>query len=349
MHVTVAELARRLDGVLEGDGGAVIRGVASLQEATAGDVTFLANPRYAALVAQTRASAVLVGRDWSGTTAAAVIRVADPDRACMQAAMLLRPPLPPPPPGVHPSAVIAPDAALGADVSIGPHCVIEAGARIGAGTAVMAGGYIGAGAQIGAQCRLYPHVSVREGVRIGDRCILHNGAVVGSDGFGYVREQGRWRKIPQLGTVEIGDDVEIGANATIDRARFGKTVIGNGVKIDNLVQIAHNVRVGDDTAIAAQTGIAGSSTIGRRVQIGGQAGVGGHLTVGDDSVVSAQAGVTKDVAPRSYVLGFPAMPAAKAKRLHAHLARLREWKERLAALEQQIAALRSAATDGKEP
>jgi UDP-3-O-[3-hydroxymyristoyl] glucosamine N-acyltransferase len=182
-------------------------------------------------------------------------------------------------------------------------------------------------------------VSIREYSRIGDRVIVHNGAVIGSDGCGYVREEDGWKKIPQVGVVEIGNDVEIGANTTVDRARFGKTVIADGVKIDNLVQIAHNVRIGRHTAIAAQTGISGSSTVGEDVRMGGQTGVSGHLHVGDHAVVGGQAGVTKDVPSATFVSGYPAMEHGKARRAHAHVMRLPAMKARLAEMEKRLAAL----------
>jgi UDP-3-O-[3-hydroxymyristoyl] glucosamine N-acyltransferase len=336
MKLTLAEIAARLDGTLEGDGSAAVHGLAGIREAEQGDITFLADPRYARALAETRATALIVDAAWQGACPCAVIRVKNADRAFTALAAMLAPPPPPCAPGVHPTAVVARDAALGAGASIGPLCVVESGARVGDRTALVAGVYLGHGVEVGCDCKLYPHVSVRERVKIGDRVIIHNGAVVGSDGFGYAHEGGAWVKIPQVGVVEIGDDVEIGANTTIDRARFGKTVIGRGVKIDNLVQVAHNVRIGEHTAIAAQVGIAGSSTIGRGVRVGGQAGVAGHLEVGDASVVGGQAGVTKDVPPGTFVSGFPAMPHDKAREMHAHVMRLPQLKERVAGIEKRL-------------
>jgi UDP-3-O-[3-hydroxymyristoyl] glucosamine N-acyltransferase len=341
--MTAAEIARALGGALEGDGSVAIAGVAGLREAARGDLSFLSNPRYAAAAAATAASAVIVGADWHGACPCAVIRVQDPERAFAQIVGRLAPPPPPPPTGVHPTAVIAPGVRLGQSVSLGPYCVVEEGVRVGDRTVLYAGCYLGYHTAVGADCRFYPHVTVREYTRIGDRAIVHNGAVIGSDGFGYEQAAGAWKKIPQVGVVEIGDDVEIGANVTIDRARFGKTVIGNGVKIDNLVQVAHNVRVGDHTAMAALVGIAGSSIVGHHVQVGGQAGIGGHLTVGDHAVVGAQAGVTKDVPPKTYVSGYPAMPHDKAATAHAHMMRLPQLKEKVAEMEKRLAALEEKA------
>jgi UDP-3-O-[3-hydroxymyristoyl] glucosamine N-acyltransferase len=337
--MTVNDLAARVNGRVEGDGSVRISGVAALKDAEPGDISFLANPRYAAGVAETRASAVVVAADWTGKSSATIVRVGNPDAAFAEIVEQLAPPPVAPAPGIHPTAVIAADAVLGAGVSVGPHAVLEPGVRVGDRTAIGAGCCLGRATSIGRDGRLYPLVSTREGVAIGDRVIIHNGAVIGSDGFGYVREKTGWKKIRQTGTVAIGDDVEIGANVTIDRARFGKTVIGNGVKIDNLVQIAHNVEIGEGTAIAAQTGISGSSTVGRNAMLGGQTGIAGHLTIGDGAICGAQSGVTKDIPPGTFVSGYPAMPHDKAKRMHAHVMRLPELKETVKDLEKRVRAL----------
>ena len=349
MNWTAGELAARVKGVVEGDPGIVLRGLAGLDEAGEGDLSFLANPRYANLVAGTKASAVIVGLDWSGDCPCALIRARNPDAAFAVAAELISPPPPRPQPGVHPSAVVAEDAALGQGVSVGPMCVICAGARVGAGTVLMGLCYVGERAEIGNDCLLYSHTSVSERCRLGDRVILQNGAVIGSDGFGYIREASGWRKIPQVGIVEIGNDAEIGANVTVDRARFGKTVIGNDVKIDNLVQIAHNVKIGDHTAIAGLVGISGSSSLGSNVQVAGQVGMVGHIHVGDGSVVAAKAGVTKDIPPGSFVSGFPAIPHDDDRRLHAMTARLPELRERVRDMEKRLSALEEPTAKGKQP
>ena len=348
MAMTVAEIAQAVGGVVEGDGNAVVHGLAGLQAAGPGTISFLASPRYAALMATTQASAVIVGREWSGISRCTLIRVQNADKAFAVSASLLGPKPVEIPAGVHPTAVLAADVRLAEDVHVGAHCVLEPGVSVGARTIVMAGCYLGHGTVLGEDCRLYPHVSTREFTRIGNRTTIHNGAVIGSDGFGYVMDAGAWKKVPQIGTVEIGDDVEIGANVTIDRARFGKTVIGNDVKIDNLVQVAHNVQIGDHTAIAAQVAIAGSSSVGRYVQIGGQAGIAGHLTVGDQCVLGGGAGVTKNVPPNSFVSGYPAAPHSEARKIHAHVMRLPELKERVRQLEQRIKELeeKGGAADG---
>ena len=333
----LGEIVALCGGMLEGGDAAIeIHGVGSLAEAQPGEVSFLSNPRYSPQVAETQASAVLVRTDWEGTSRCALVRVEDPNRAFADIAVALSPPALTYPPGVHPSAVIHADATLGDDVHIGPHCVVEAGARIGARSVLLAGCYVGHGAAIGEDCRLHANVSLRAYCTLGDRVWIHDGTVVGSDGFGYSPcKDGSWEKIPQLGTVTVGDDVEIGANVTIDRARFGSTRIGDGVKIDNLVQIAHNVQVAANTVMAAQVGISGSTRIGSNVQLGGQAGLAGHLQIGDGAVVGAQAGVTKSVASRTFVSGYPAMEHKRAMLLQAHLGKLPDLRKRVQALESK--------------
>ena len=334
----LAEIAERAGGTIEGDGASIdIIGVGSLAEARPGEISFLSNSRYNRLLTETRASAAFVRADWDGAHACTLVRVEDPDRAFADTALALAPPLLSYRPGMHATAVVHAGSQLGTDVHIGPHCVIEPGARVGDRCVLVAGCYVGHGAVLGADCRLYAHVSVRAHCVLGNRVWVHDGSVIGSDGFGYTRSKdGQWHKIEQLGTVEIEDDVEIGSNVTIDRARFGKTRIGSGVKVDNLVQIAHNVQVGSDSVMAAQVGISGSTRIGRGVQIGGQAGLAGHIEIGDGAVVGAQAGVTKSVPPGVFVSGYPAMEHRQSARLQAHLAALPELKKRVRALEDCV-------------
>jgi len=344
--IRLSVLAAAVGGTVDGADDIAVAGVASLTEAMPGDLSFLANPKYAPQVQKTRASAVIVGKAFSGERPCALIRVENPDKAFTQAALMLSPKPVEPKPGIHPTAVIASDAAVGDGVSIGPYCVIEPGARVGARTILGASCYIGHGSTVGDDCRFHPHVTLREYVTVGNRVIIHNGAVLGSDGFGYYRQGEAWIKIPQLGVVIVGDDVEIGANTTVDRARFGRTVIGKGTKIDNLVQIAHNVQVGEHVVMAAQVGISGSARIGRGVQLAGQVGVAGHLAIGDNAVVLAQSGVTKEVPSGEVMYGMPAMPQVKAAKLHAHVGRLPELKERVGELERRIAALEGRSADG---
>jgi UDP-3-O-[3-hydroxymyristoyl] glucosamine N-acyltransferase len=338
--VTLAALAARLGGELQGDGSVPVGGLAGLEDAGPGDLSFLADPRRAEALRQTRAAAVLVARDWDGEAPCPVIRVADPHRAMTAAAQELIPAADRPAPGVHPTAVLAGDVELGEGVSVGPHVVLGRGVRIGARTVLQAGCVLAEEVTVGEDGLFYPHVTVRERCRIGHRVILHNGAVIGSDGFGYDRRpDGSWSKIPQLGIVVVGDDVEIGANTTVDRARFGRTVIGNGVKLDNLVQIAHNVQVGDHTAMAALCGIAGSTRIGRRCQLGGKAATVGHVTVGDDCVLAGATNVVRDIEPGQFVMGYAATPHKDYKRIHVATQRLPQLVQTVRELEQKIREL----------
>lgn len=342
VSLTLHEIARRLSAELSGNGDTVIHSVGGVRDAAPGEIAFVSLSRYAADAASTRASALIVGRDWSDPAPCPLLRVDKPEAAFTQVAQWFAGADPVYSPSIHPTAVVSPEATIGADVHVGPLALIEAGAIIGAHSIVGAQCYVGHGVRIGEHSRLYPQVSVREYCIIGNRVLIHNGTVVGSDGFGYeVDKQGIRTKLPQIGIVVIGDDVEIGANVTIDRARFGKTRIGKGVKIDNLVQIAHNVIVGDYAVIVAQVGIAGSTAIGEKAILAGQSGVAGHLTIGASAVVGAQSGVTKDVAPGSYVIGFPAAPQKEVARGYAAVARLPELRERVVALQKRLEALES--------
>ncbi len=341
MRLSVAEIAAKLGAAFEGDGAAQVGALAGVREAVPGELSFIANPRYAADAAVTRASALIVGKDWAKPcSAAALIRVSDPDKAFALAAEWFAPSAPKWPAGVHPTAVVAADVQLGRDVVIGPHCVIEPGVSLGDRCVLVAQCYLGHHVSIGADTKLYPQVSVRERVQIGQRCIIHNGTVIGSDGFGYtVDAQGVRTKIPQLGTVVIGDDVELGANVAIDRARFGRTRLGNGVKIDNLVQVAHNCVIGDHAVLCGQVGLSGSTEVEHHAILAGQVGVAGHLVIGAGAVVGAQAGVSKDIPPKAFVLGAPAVPREEFGRMVAHMSHLGEYKQRLVALEKNLAAL----------
>ncbi len=333
----LSDIVEKLGGTLEGDGDLEITGVAGLGEAGKGEISFLANPKYAAQVAETEASAVIVPVNWDRPAACALIRVQNSDQTFAEAAELFFEAPPPPTPGIHPSAVVAESVQLGEGVSIGANCTIEEGVSIGTGTIISANCFIGYKTRIGDGCQLYPMVTTREFSEIGNRVIVHSGAVVGSDGFGYaVQDDGSRTKIPQIGKVVIEDDVEIGANVAIDRARFGKTRIGKGTKIDNLVQIAHNVVIGEHSVMCGQAGVSGSSTIGSRVILAGQAGLAGHLTVGDGAIVGAQAGVMKDVAERDFVIGSPAMPHVQFKKMVANTILLPRLKDRIKKLEDKI-------------
>ncbi len=337
---TLAELAAEVGGEMVGDGSRVIRGVAGIREAQPGEITFLANARYEAHMAETRASAVICGR---GTASCAIpmIQVDNPYLAFQRAVRVFRPDLYRPEPGIHPSAVVAPGAVLGHEVAIGAHSVVEAGAVLGDRAVLMAGCYVGARAIVGDGTFLYPHVTVREECVIGRGCILHSGVVIGGDGFGYAFDDGRYHNVPQVGNVVIGDDVEVGANTTIDRATTGSTRVGEGTKIDNLVQIGHNVVIGRHCIIVAQVGIAGSTELEDFVTLGGQAGVGGHIRLGTHATVGGQSGVTKSIPPHSTWTGYPAVPHIKFKRLQAFFQRLPQLFQRTKALEQRVEQLES--------
>jgi UDP-3-O-[3-hydroxymyristoyl] glucosamine N-acyltransferase len=336
--VTLRDLAERLGCRFEGDGAIEITGVAGLAEAGPGDVSFFVNPRYAPALETTRASAVIVA-DSGAPLRVPSLRATNPYLAFAEALELLTADAVPPP-GVHPSSVVAPDASVGADVSIGPFVVIAPGARIGDRVVLHPHVVIGRGATIGPDSVLYPHVSVRERSVIGARVILQDGAVIGSDGYGFVGlTDGTHRKIPQRARVVVEDDVEIGANTTIDRPAVGETRIEAGTKIDNLVQIAHGVRVGAHSLLAAQVGIAGSATLGNHVTLAGQVGVAGHLTIGDHVIATAQTGIPSSVEPHSVVSGYPAMPNREWVASSAVVRRLPDLRRQLLALSRRLDAL----------
>jgi UDP-3-O-[3-hydroxymyristoyl] glucosamine N-acyltransferase len=332
---TLEQLAKTSSGELVGNPLLQITGAASLAEATPGEVSFFANPKYVALLRKTRASAVFVPADFTEPIPAAQIRVSNPTKAFEQVVLKFAPKPIAFAPGIHPTAVIDPSAQLGQRVSIQPHAVIEAGTRIGDDTIIGAGSYIGHETTIGSSCLIYPSVTIRERSRIGSRVIIHSGAVVGADGFGFEMVDGRQQKIQQLGNVQIDDDVEIGANTTIDRARFGRTWIQEGAKIDNLVQVAHNVVIGKNTVIAAQTGIAGSVQIGQRVLVGGQVGIIGHIEIGDNTAIGAQSGISKNISGGAW-WASPAVPLAEAKQQIAWVRRLGKLFARVKEIEKKL-------------
>lgn len=332
------DLAARLGCRLEGDGDTEIVRVAGIEEAGPGDVTFLANPKYAPALASTRASAV-IARDDVRAAPCALLHTSEPYLAFARAVGLFAPGWRPAP-GVHPLAAVATGATLGPDVSVGPFVAIGEGARIGAHTVVFPNVTIGAGATIGDDCVIHSNVSIRERVTIGHRVILQNGVVIGADGYGFVRRSdGTHEKIPQVAGVVIEDDVELGANTTVDRPAVGETRIKAGAKIDNLVQIGHGVTVGRNVLMAAQVGIAGSTEVGDGVIFGGQVGVGGHLTIGAGSVAVGQSGVTHSLDPGSNVAGYPAIDSREWRKASVVFRRLPELKKRLEALEARVAEL----------
>ena len=332
--MNVKDLAESCGGEIRGDSGLTITGAASLAEATGGEITFYGNPRYLAAFRKTRASAAFVPLDFEEQIVPAQIRVTNPSKAFEAA--VLRFALPPIQfaPGIHPTAVLGEDVSLGEEVSIGAHAVIEAGTAIGGGTRIGANSYIGPETVIGQRCLIYPNVTIRERTRIANRVIIHSGVVIGSDGFGFEMTAGGHKKVPQIGIVQIDDDVEIGANTTIDRARFGRTWIQEGVKIDNLVQIAHNVVIGKHSIIVAQVGIAGSVRIGAGVVIGGQAGIIGHIEIADGTMIGAQTGVSKSLDGGTW-WATPAVPLKESMEHLANVRRLGKLYERVKALEKK--------------
>ena len=337
MSFTVRELASLCEGEVVGNPDISIKRAASLLEADEGDVSFFGDPRYVALLRKTRASAVFVPSDFAEKIPQAQIRVANPAKAFEQLVRKLAPDPVHFAPGIHPTAVVDPSARIDPSVSIQPKAVIERGVSIGANSIIGAGCYIGHETTIGSDSLVYPNVTVRERSIIGSRVILHSGVVIGADGFGFEMVNGRYEKIPQLGFVQIDDDVEIGANSTIDRGRFGRTWIQKGAKIDNLVQIAHNVIIGEHTALAAQVGIAGSTRVGKYVVMAGQVGLVGHIEIGDKVVIAAQAGVSKSLSEGTW-FWTPAVPLAKAKEQLVWIHRLGKLFARVKALEEKGAA-----------
>ena len=341
------ELAEKLRCRLVGNGEIEVRRLAPLHEAGEGDLTFVMNASDLPTLEMSRASAAIV-REGSPPCAKPALLTNDPYLAFAQALRLFYTP-DRPTPGVHSSSIVQEGVRLAEDVAIGPLSVVEAGVTIGSRSSVGAQVYIGKDTRIGVDCRLYPQVMIRDGVEIGDRVIIHSGAVIGSDGFGYLRDgQGVRIKIPQVGRVILEDDVEIGANVTIDRATMGATRIKRGTKIDNLVQIAHNVVVGADTVIAALSGISGSTKIGDRVTLAGQVGIVDHVEIGDDVTVGAQAGVSKSLPPGGVFLGSPAVPHLAFKRSIAAVNRLPQILNTLKRIEARLALLEGAASERRE-
>jgi UDP-3-O-[3-hydroxymyristoyl] glucosamine N-acyltransferase len=332
---TLKELATMSGGELIGDPEQKISGAASLAEAAPGEITFYGNPRYLAAFRKTRASAAFVPADFEERVLEAQIRVANPTKAFEGVVLRLAPAPITFRPGVHPSAIVEPSVKLGEHVSIQPYAVIESGAAIGDNTVIGAGSYIGHETSIGPNCMIYPRVTIRERSRIGARVVIHSGVVIGADGFGFEAGQQQHSKVPQIGIVQIDDDVEIGANTTIDRARFGRTWIQQGVKIDNLVQIAHNVVVGKNSIIVAQSGVAGSTRIGERVIMGGQVGIVGHLEIGDGTMIGAQSGVARNLKGGAW-WASPAVPLAEAKQQIALVHRLGKLFERVKKIEKML-------------
>jgi len=339
MAVTLAELAQRFQMQLRGDGAIAISGVAALEVAEPGDLAYVSNPAYRKYLSSTRAGALVLNAEDAGLYTGNALIAANPQLCFARIAALLNP-SPAVHPGRHPSAIVDTAARVAANAWIGPQVVIEGGAVIEDNAFIGPGCVVGQGATIGADTRLISTVTVTHACRIGRRCIVHPGAVIGSDGFGYAKDGERWVKVPQLGRVVVGDDVEIGANTTIDRGALGDTVIGNGVKLDNLVQIAHNVQIGEHTAMAGCVGVAGSAVIGKRCAIGGQVGIAGHLQIADDVTVMGTSLVGGSLTrPGVYSSSMPAEAAEQWRKNAARFRHLDEMARRLKELERKIERL----------
>jgi UDP-3-O-[3-hydroxymyristoyl] glucosamine N-acyltransferase len=338
----LSELAEHLGARVLGDPEREVVGVRPLDEAGPEHLSFLTNPRYGAAAVASRAGAILVGPgEEQQLEGRDLLQCEEPYLAFARVLELFHPPRRPSP-GVHPSAILGDGVRLGDGVAIGPLAVLGDGVRVGARTVVGAGCVLGPQAEVGDDCLLHPHVVIEDRCRVGDRCILHSGVVIGSDGFGFATSAGTHHKVPQVGVAVLEDDVELGANVCVDRATLGQTRICRGAKVDNLVQIAHNVEIGEGSLLVSQVGIAGSTRIGHHAIFGGQAGAVGHVTVGDNVVVTARGGVMKDLPDGVMVSGMPARPTREWTRANANLYRLDALRQRLAELERRLEALEAS-------
>lgn len=346
MRATAGAIAELVEGRLEGPGEVLVLGVGRAEDADEGDIVLAENERYFTLAAKSQASCILtVEHSLGSAEGKSVIRVKDPAAAFVQVLELFRPAESLPEPGIADSAVVSPDCEIGKDSAIGPNCYVGAGARLGERCVLFPNVYIGDGVTTGDDCRLYPGVTIYPDCTVGSNVILHAGVVIGSDGFGYRPGPKGLVKFPHIGTVELGDNVEIGANSAVDRAKFGATVIGSGTKIDNLVHVAHNVRIGRNCVIVALSGIAGSVEIGDGVTLAAQVGVKDHVRIEDGAIVAARAGVIGDIKKGAVVSGFPARDHATEKRAQAAFLHLPDLVEKVRSLEREVKELR-ARTEG---
>ena len=332
------ELAEIVGGEVSGDGTVNITGVAGIKEAEKGQITFLANSKYESYLATTKASALIT--EGTGNFSGPAINVENPYLAFLKVVTLFdKSPIERYPRKIHSTAVISESASIGADVSIGAYAVIGENVVIGDRSTILPLTSIEEDVKIGEDCLIYPHVTLRERCEIGNRVIIHSGTVIGSDGFGYAKQGSEHHKIPQIGIVRVEDDVEVGANTTVDRATTGVTFIGSGTKVDNLVQIAHNVVVGENSVLAAQVGISGSTELGKSVVLAGQAGLAGHIKIGEGARVGAQGGVTKSIPAGTTVSGYPAREHSFARKIYAASTRLPDLLKDFRDLQKRVETL----------
>ena len=348
---TLSEIAQLLDSPAPAEGAnRAITGLATLAEAGPEDLTFVSAEQYVPQLNSTRAAAAVVQSriklppEWESRC----LRVENADLAVARVLELFAPPVPRPPPGIDASARVAKSAAIGGDVAIGPNAVIGERANIGRGTVLHAGVYIGDDVVIGDNCEFFAHVVIRERITLGNRVVIHAGSVLGTDGFGYRWDGSRHQKLPHIGTVVIEDDVEIGSCVCIDRAKFSATRIGQGTKIDNLVQVGHNVQIGANCIIAGLSGLGGSARLGTGVMLGGQAAIRDHIQLGDGAIAAACSGVAEDVGPKTIVSGTPAMPHRESLREQAALRGLPELRAQVRKLQEELEALKIQC-DGSSP
>ena len=337
MPYTAAQIAEQLRGEVIGDGSVQITGFAPADNARPGDLTFAEKESYFAAAEASNASAILVSEPFTSTKKV-LIRVKNARVAVARLLPLFFPP-DEHAAGIHPSAVVSPSSQVHPTAHVGPHCTVEAGVKVGARSVLMGGNHLGKNSQLGEDVCLFPNVVIYSRTQIGNRVSIHAGTVIGSDGYGYVLDEGRHRKMLQVGNVVIHDDVEIGANSAIDRAALGSTVIGQGTKIDNLVHVAHNVVMGRHCLVMGQVGFAGSTTLGDYCVIASQSGIAGHLKLGHQATVGAKSGVLRDIPDKGTVLGYPAFPDKQAKRQMIAMSQLPELIKRMRDLEKQVAAL----------
>jgi UDP-3-O-[3-hydroxymyristoyl] glucosamine N-acyltransferase len=339
--ISLGQLAKAVGGELVGDGGAAVEDIRDIEEAQKGSLVFVFGKKSQSLLEKTKASAAIVPLAIEKAIIP-IIRCKNPNLAFKKAAELILSLRIPRLNGIHKTASVGANVKLGKNVALGAYACLEDGAEIGDGTVIYAHCYIGHSTRIGKSSVIYPNVTVRENVRIGDRVIIHSGCVIGSDGFGYEQTGAGHEKIPQIGDVIIEDDVELGACVTVDRAKIAHTRIGRGTKIDNLVQVAHNVSIGKNCIIISQTGVSGSVKIGNNAMISGQVGIVDHVDIGDNVIIAAQSGISKSVPPDTIMLGSPAKPIQKTKKIWALWDKLPEIYQRLKAVEKKINSLGTA-------